>query len=353
MTEAVAVAGAVAAALGVAAGRRDPLAGLCEAVAPLRLLLVLDNAEHLLDEVARVVDAMHRAAPDVRMVITSQAPLRLSAEHPFRLGGLALPPPGASLAQAAVCGAVALFVERARVAARRFELNDETLAPVLHLCRQLDGSALAIEMAAARLPLLGLAGLVSALDERLALLTNGQRDRPDRQQALRAMLDWTHALLSPAEQKVFRRLAVFVGSARLAAAQEVAMDDELDAWAVLDALAGLVDRSLVALVDTGGEPRYRLLESPRAYAVQRLQAAGEADRLRARHLQATAAYFEHESCPALQHGVQDARSAHRGPAARLRQWPGRLQPGRRAGRHVGHAAARPGADLRAAVQHAP
>ncbi|MDH4391899.1 MAG: winged helix-turn-helix domain-containing protein [Aquabacterium sp.] len=294
VTDAGAVAGAVAAALGLAAGWRDPLAGLCEAVAPLRLLLVLDNAEHLLDEVARVVDALHRAAPDLRMVITSQAPLRLSAEHPFRLGGLALPPPGASAAQAAVCGAVALFVERARTAARRFELNDETLAPVLQLCRQLDGSALAIEMAAARLPLLGLAGLVAALDECLALLTNGQRDRSDRQQALRAMLDWTHALLTPAEQKVFRRLAVFVGSARLAAAQEVAMDDELDAWAVLDALAGLVDRSLVALVDTGGEPRYRLLESPRAYALQRLQAAGEAEPTRMRHLQASTGYFLHE-----------------------------------------------------------
>lgn len=294
VTEAAAMPSAVATALGMAAGRRDPLAGLCEAVAPLRLLLVLDNAEHLLDEVARVVDALHRAAPEVRMVITSQAPLRLSAEHTFRLAGLALPPPGASVVQAAVCGAVALFVERARTAARRFELNDETLAPVLHLCRQLDGSALAIEMAAARLPLLGLAGLVSALDERLALLTNGQRDRPDRQQALRAMLDWTHALLTPAEQKVFRRLAVFVGSARLAAAQEVAMDDELDAWAVLDALAGLVDRSLVALVDTGGEPRYRLLESPRAYALQRLQSAGEAERTQAHHLQAYTAFFVHE-----------------------------------------------------------
>ena len=294
VVDAAAVAGGVATALGVAAGGRDPLAGLCDAMAPLRLLLVLDNAEHLLAEVARVVDAIHKAAPEVRMVITSQAPLRLSAEHPFRLGGLALPPAGASVAQAAVCGAVALFVDRARVAARRFELNDETLAPVLHLCRQLDGSALAIEMAAARLPLMGLAGLVSALDERLAWLSSGLRDRPDRQQALRAMLDWTHALLSPAEQKVFRRLAVFVGSARLAAAQAVTMDDDLDAWAVLDALAGLVDRSLVALVDTGGEPRYRLLESPRAYAVQQLQAAGEADRTRARHVQAAADHFVHE-----------------------------------------------------------
>ncbi len=331
VTEAAAVAGAVATALGIAAGRRDVLAGLCEAVAPLRLLLVLDNAEHLLDEVARVVDAMHRAAPDVRMVITSQAPLSLSVEHPFRLGGLALPPAGASVAQAAVCGAVALFVERARVAARRFELNDETLAPVLHLCQQLDGSALAIEMAAARLPLLGLAGLVTVLDERLALLTNGPRDRPDRQRALRAMLDWTHVLLTPAEQKVFRRLAVFVGSARLAAVQEVAMDDELDAWAVLDALAGLVDRSLVALVDIGGEPRYRLLESPRAYAVQRLAGGG---RNRA-HQGAPPASDRGLVCARkrapLQHRDQDARSAHRGPAARLRQWPGRLQPGCRIG----------------------
>jgi predicted ATPase/DNA-binding winged helix-turn-helix (wHTH) protein len=291
LTDTAAVAGAVATALGVATGRRDPLAGLCEAVAPLRLLLVLDNAEHLLGEVARVVDALHRSALDLRMVITSQAPLRLSAEYAFRLGGLALPPQGASVQQAAAFGAVALFVERARVAARRFELNDDTLAHVLHLCRQLEGSALAIEMAAARLPLLGLAGLVAALDERLALLTNGQRDRPSRQQALRAMLDWTHALLSPAEQKVFRRLAVFVGSARLAAAQAVAMDDDLDAWAVLDALAALVDRSLVALIDNGSEPRYRLLESPRAYAVERLQAAGEAEQTHARHVQATTAFF--------------------------------------------------------------
>jgi len=294
LADPAAVVGAVATALGIAPGRRDALAGLCDAVAPLRLLLVLDNAEHLLAEVARVVDVIHRAAPEVRMVITSQAPLRMTAEQPFRLGGLALPPAGASLAQAAACGAVALFVDRARLAARRFELNDETLAPVSQLCRQLDGSALAIEMAAARLPLLGLAGLVSALDERLALLTNGLRDRPDRQLALRAMLDWTHALLSPAERKVFRRLAVFVGSARLAAAQAVTMDDDLDAWAVLDALAGLVDRSLVALVDTGGEPRYRLLESPRVYALQQLQAAGEVDRTRARHVQAAADHFVHE-----------------------------------------------------------
>ena len=353
VTEAAAVAGAVATALGIAAGRRDPLAGLCEAMAPLRLLLALDNAEHLLAEVARVVDALHRAAPDVRMVITSQAPLRLSAEHPFRLGGLALPPAGASVAQAAACGAVALFVERARVAARRFELNDETLAPVLHLCRQLDGSALAIEMAAARLPLLGLAGLVSALDERLALLTNGQRDRPDRQQALRAMLDWTHALLSPAEQKVFRRLAVFVGSARLAAAQEVAMDDDLDAWAVLDALAGLVDRSLVALVDTGGEPRYRLLESPRAYALQRLQAAGEADRTRARHVQATTAFFVHEV--ARLYSTESRSREARIEALRPDFGNGLAAFGLavEAGDTLGHAAARMGADLGAAVQHAP
>ena len=291
VADTVAVAGAVATALGVAAGRRDPLAGLCEAVAPLRLLLVLDNAEHLLAEVARVADALHRAAPDLRMVVTSQAPLRLSVEHPFRLSGLAVPPAGSSVTQASTFGAVALFVDRAQHAARRFSLNDETLGPVLHLCRQLDGSALAIEMAAARLPLLGLKGLVSALDERLALLSNGQRDRPDRHQTLRAMLDWTHALLSTAEQKVFRRLAVFVGSARLAAAQEVAMDDELDAWAVLDALAGLVDRSLVALVETGDEPRYRLLESPRAYAAQQLNAAGEADRVQARHVEVNLAYF--------------------------------------------------------------
>jgi len=295
VAEALCVAPAVASALGLAAGRHDSLAGLCHAIAPLRVLLLIDNAEHLLAEVACVVAALHQATPDLRIVVTSQAPLHLSIEHLFRLGGLALPPPGASVEQAAGIGAVALFLERARGAARRFELNDTTLAPVLRLCTQLDGSALAIEMAAARLPLLGLDGLVAALDERLALLTNGPRDRPDRQQALRAMLDWTHALLSPPERQVFRRLAVFVGSASLPAVQQVATDDALDRWAVLEALGGLVDRSLVALIDTGGEPRYRLLESPRAYAAQQLRAAGELEHCRIRHAQVTTACFLREN----------------------------------------------------------
>ena len=285
--------GAIAAALDVVLGEGDRVQSLAAALAGFEMLLALDNAEHLLDAVAAVADAVTARAPGVHVLVTSQAPLRLRAEHAFRLGGLAVPPPEATPAEAAGHGAVALFVARAQAVDRRFALAADNVGAVIAICQALDGSALAIELAAARVPALGAGGVLAALGERLRLLTRGPRDAPGRQQTLRAALEWSHALLGPAEQAVFRRLAVFAGAADLGLLQEVLADGPLDGWAVLDALGELVERSLVALVD-GREPRYRLLESPRALALEKLDAAGEAGALQARHARAIAQRCEQQ-----------------------------------------------------------
>jgi predicted ATPase/DNA-binding winged helix-turn-helix (wHTH) protein len=287
------VVGAIGAALGVRAGAGgDALAGLVAACAPLQLLLALDNAEHLHAEVAHVAQALHDGAPGLRLLVTSQAPLHLACERLYRLDALAVPPVGTPAAEAAGFGAVALFVDRATLLDRRFQLHDGNVGAVIEICRRLDGIALAIELAAARLPLLGVTAVGAALDERLQLLTVSPSGAPPRHQTLRAGLEWSHALLSPLEQWVFRRLALVSGSASLELARQLLADDAVDPWAALDALGALVDRSLVALVGDRDAPRYRLLESPRALALERLRAAGEEASLQARHARALAALMQ-------------------------------------------------------------
>jgi len=289
----------IAETLGVRAAPGDPLAGLCAAVAPLSMLVALDNAEHLLADVARAVAALLDAAQGLRLLVTSQAPLRLAAEHVYRLGPLALPqgPLPATLAQS--FGAVALLVERARGADARFVLTDANAPAAIELCRQLDGLPLAIELAAARAPLLGIQQLAATLQDRLHLLTrNRDATAPARQQTLRAALEWSYSFLDERERIVFRRMGVMAGSASLGFIQQVVADEQgaLDAWAVLDALGVLLDRSFVAVLedetDQAGEPRYRVLESPRMLAIEQLRAAGEEATLRRRHATALAAAFD-------------------------------------------------------------
>lgn len=299
VTEAAALPGAVATALGVEVGHGEPLAALVDAVAPLTLLLALDNAEHLLDAVARLAKALFDAAPGLRIVVTSQARLRLAAERVLRLGPLAVPGEALPTAQALQYGAVALFAERAHAIDGRFAFGEANVAAVIEICRALDGLPLAIELAAARAPTLGVQPLLASMQDRLKLLTaTRKRAVPERQQTLRAALEWSHGLLTPCEQKVFRRLGVIAGSASLGLILQVVADDgeraELDRWAVLDALDTLVDRSLVAvlLVDDDREPRYRLLESPRAYALERLEATAERETVQRRHARAVAAMFD-------------------------------------------------------------
>lgn len=283
----------IAAALGVRAVGGDTLTALAAAVAPLDMTLALDNAEHLPAAVATVVEALREAAPCVRLLITSQTPLRARGEHLYRLSSLAWPESQVDAAQAMTHGAVALFVNRARALDRRFALDDTNVQTVVSLCRALDGLPLAIELAATRLPLLGLPALAAALDQRLRLLTVGAAGAPTRQKTLRAALEWSHSLLTSDEQTVLRRLAVFVGSASLQMAQQVATDASIDGWGVLDAMGGLVDRSLVAVgTDAGGAPRYRLLDTPRSFALERLIASGELDAVRARHAAAVRERFD-------------------------------------------------------------
>jgi len=279
------VASAVAQAMGMRIGGEPPTPRTVQAeLTAARALLVLDNCEHLADAVAALVDALAAGAPRVRILVTSQETLRSTDEHVYRLGGLSIPDAADAKASAAT-GAVELFEARAQAVDPRFALTASNLPAVIEICRRLDGIPLAIELAAARLPLLGVEGLRTRLHERFALLTGGARVVLRRHQTLRATLEWSHTLLTPDEQTVFRRLGVFAGGFTLEAAQHVASDERIDPWTTLDHLGALVDKSLV-LAEGDPVPRYRMLETARAYALERLAEAGEMKTTLRRHAHA-------------------------------------------------------------------
>jgi predicted ATPase/DNA-binding winged helix-turn-helix (wHTH) protein len=257
----------------VVAEREAGTQALVDALASRQSLLVLDNCEHLLESVAALVERLLQAAPSLRLLATSQEPLRVVAEQQYRLEPLAVPR-DASVPGVRDYGALALLQSRVRAIAPRFELADADLPLAIDLCRQLDGLPLAIELAAARVPLLGLRAVHARVRERFLLLTAGTRTALRRHQTLRAAMDWSHGLLVDAQRAVFRRLGVFSGGFTMELAQAVCGDGGHDEWAVLEQLSALVEKSLV--VAEAGEPvRYRLLESPRAFALEQLAAAGE------------------------------------------------------------------------------
>ena len=285
---------AVAAAVGVpeVAGRA-PTATLCQALRARRLLLLLDNCEHLLDACARLTAALLRAGPGVRVLATSRRPLGLAGEAVWWVPPLAWPagPAGEALAPEALpppealleYGAVRLFVERARDVWPAFGLTAANAPAVVRVCARLDGLPLALELAARQVAVLPPAKLAARLDARFRLLTGGGPAAHPRQHTLAATLDWSHALLGEAERTLFRRLTVFAGGFDLAAAEAVGADGatggRLPVEGVLEALRRLVDQSLVvAEADPGAAAaRYRLLETVRQYAAERLAAAGEAE----------------------------------------------------------------------------
>jgi predicted ATPase/DNA-binding winged helix-turn-helix (wHTH) protein len=250
----------------------DTTAALVAALRPMQVLLVLDNAEHVADSVARIVNPVLREAPGVHLLVTSQTPLRVQGEQLLRLEALAIPPWGCPLAEAAERGAVSLFCERARAADRRFSLSSNNLPHVLEICHRLDGLPLALELAAARVPVLGVQGVAQRLDDRFKLLAGGSRSAPTRQQTLQAALDWSLALLPDAERQLFPQLGVFAGGFTLTLASEVLVGHGLDEWALIDALATLAEHSLLS-VSTGEPPRYGLSETARAYALSSSTAA--------------------------------------------------------------------------------
>lgn len=256
-----------------------PADRLADALRDRRLLLVLDNCEHLVEHAAALTDRLLRTAPGVTVLATSREPLGLSGEVLWDVPPLDLPSDdGDRLAES---GAVRLFVARAAATARGFTLDASTGPAVAQLCRRLDGIPLALELAATRVRALGVHTLLDRLDDRFRALGSGPRDRPARQRTLAAAIDWSWNLLEPDEQVVLRRLAVHADGCTLPAAEAVCSGDgDLD---VLDLLARLVDRSLVVVDERAGGPRYRLLESVAAYGVNRLHEAGEHAEIRFRH----------------------------------------------------------------------
>ena len=271
------VADAVTAALDI---REGDGADLAMALRSRTLLLVLDNCEHVIDEVAALVERLLPAAPGLRILATSREPLGLAGEVVWNVPPLEVPERAAESSVLAQSSAVRLFVARTAAAVRGFTLDAGNAAAVGLLCRRLDGIPLALELAATRVRALGVQGVVDRLDDRFRLLATGHRGAPPRQRTLMAMIDWSWGLLTVPEQTVLRRLAVHADGCTLEAAESVGGGTGLD---VLDLLVRLVDRSLVVMVQTPEGPRYRLLESVAAYCVERLRAAGELDWARRRH----------------------------------------------------------------------
>ncbi|HEY2279434.1 MAG TPA: BTAD domain-containing putative transcriptional regulator [Streptosporangiaceae bacterium] len=293
---------AVLAALGipevvwVADARRPlappPLDRLADALASQRLLLVLDNCEHVIDAVARLAARVLADAPGVRILATSREPLGVTGETLCPVPSLPLPPPGADATDATRFAAIRLFRDRAAAVRPGFTVDADTVASVIAVCTALDGIPLAIELAAARLRSLTLTQVESRLNDRFRLLGIGSRATPDRHQTLRAIVDWSWDLLGQAERAVLRRLSVFRGGATPDAADQICGRLEAgsgpasDIGDVIDVIASLVDKSLV--IATGNtDVRYRLLETVRVYADERLTEAGEKQQVQAAH----AAYF--------------------------------------------------------------
>jgi predicted ATPase/DNA-binding CsgD family transcriptional regulator len=251
---------------------RSALDTLLRFVGDCHALIVLDNCEHLLDACANLIVAVLEASAGVTLLTTSREPIGIPGEVTWRLPSLS---PENEAAE--------LFADRARLVRPEFTLTDENVGSVIEICRRLDGVPLAIELAAARMRALSLAEILDSLHDRFRLLTGGSRTAVRRQQTLRASVDWSHALLTEPERVLFRRLAVFMGGFGLDAAQSVAGGSDVESYQVLDLLTLLVDKSLVVTDARRGRTRYRLLETVRQYAQERLGESGEGDDVRSRH----------------------------------------------------------------------
>src|SRR5690348_8711860 len=251
---------------------RSPLETVVRFIGDRKVLLLLDNCEHLLDICGEVITTLLSRCPRLTVLTTSREPISVSGEVTWRV-------PSLTLGQEAV----ALFTDRAQRARPTFRATGEDAQLVADICRRLDGIPLAIELAAARVRALSLRQIADSLNDRFRLLTGGARNALRRQQTLRASVDWSHALLTEPERTLFRRLGVFMGDFDVDAAQGVAATTEAEQFQILDQLSLLVDKSLVLADDASGTMRYWLLETVRQYALEKLSESGEADQVRDRH----------------------------------------------------------------------
>lgn len=309
----------VAATLGVSPRAGVSLAAsIREYLRSKQVLVVLDNCEHLLGVAARFAESVLRECPEVRILATSREGLAVAGEQLVALASLPVPVES-DLDVALSSEAVRLFGERAAAARSGFVLDGTNVGAVSEICRRLDGIPLAIELAAARVVGMRPAEIAARLDERFRLLTGGRRTAVERQQTLRATVEWSYSLLQPAEALVFDRLGVFAASFDASAAEAVVAGEGLEDWDVIDAVAGLVTKSMLADEEGAeGETRYAMLETLRAYARERLEAAGQADAWRRHHAQHYANFAE-EVGPGVRGPDQlDAQTAIRAELDNLR-----------------------------------
>ena len=275
----------IAASLGLSVQSADAVPTLLEYLRTLRMLLVIDNCEHIVDAVATLTETIFREAPDVHILATSREALRVEGEHAFWLPPLASPAPQSSMKAGDVrqFPAVQLFMERAAASGHRLELDDENAPIVAGICGRLDGIALAIELAAGRAGSHGIVATADLLNKNLGLDWHGRRTALPRHQTLRALLDWSYGLLPEAEQLALRRLSVFVGTFTAEAADAAMHTGHADQAATLNTLDTLLAKSLLStLTGDDGSERYRLLETTRLYGLERLHESGEGE-ITARH----------------------------------------------------------------------
>jgi predicted ATPase len=285
---------ALAAALDLEIHSKDPLPRLLDVLRDRQILLVLDNCEHVIDAAASLAVAVLRSAPAAHMLATSREPLRIEGERVHRLSALESPSPSPRLSAEKALGfsAVQLFVERAAASLDEFEFDDADIPIVADICRKLDGIALAIELAAARVDAFGLRGVAARLDARFQLLTRGRRRSLPRHPTLRATVDWSHELLLEPERVVLRRPAIFAGVFTEEAASAVAASAAISALEIVETVANLVMKSLVVEDVGDAMVRYRLPQTIRAYALQKLGESREYEQVARRHAEYYRDLFE-------------------------------------------------------------
>lgn len=291
LADAAQLGGALALTLGVPALAQDPVPGLVAHLRGVQALLVFDNCEHVIDAAAALAERLLRDTSGIRILATSREPLRAEGECVHRLQPLALPDAAHADALAA-SPAVQLFAERAANGMDGFHLTPDNAACVADICRRLDGIPLAIELAAGRAEFFGVHGLAARLEDCFAVLTRGRRTALPRHQTLRATLDWSYDMLPPLEQAILRRFAVFRAPFGLDCAIDVVCCEHADRDFVIDSIANLAAKSLLSVDSGGGETLYRLLGTTRAYALDKLRASGELDRVSQRYAQRCCALME-------------------------------------------------------------
>jgi predicted ATPase/class 3 adenylate cyclase len=295
-----AVVDAIATAVGSPQSGETPVEdALVDFLRGRRALLALDNCEHVLDRVASVVTRIVRECPDVTVLCTSREGLAVPGERIYAVPALPVPDPDVTLDEATRADSVRLFGDRAAAVRSDFAITSENKDGVVAICRRLDGVPLALELAAARVTSLHPSQIAARLDERFRLLTAGRRTAVERHQTLRATIDWSYDLLATEQQTVLNRMAVFAGGCELDAAETVLAGGDIEEWEVLDLLGRLVEQSLVVADESGSRVRYRLLETIRQYAAERLANVSDTEATLARH----AAHY-HGVATAIGEGLQ-------------------------------------------------